>query len=78
MGLTDDEMAAFAARDSWQTITVPSRSAVFVDPTACYHHSRPRTRERRALFFVWTSAYPLRPEFCTQHWDDRFPPAPQS
>jgi hypothetical protein len=76
MGLTDDEMAALIGDAGWRAVTVPARSAVFVDPTACFHHSRPRTRQRRALFFVYTSAYPLRPEYCTQYWDDRFPPVP--
>jgi hypothetical protein len=76
MGLTDPEMAALVGDAGWQALTVPARSAVFVDPTACFHHSRPRTQQRRAMFFVWTSAYPLRPEYCTQYWDDRFPPAP--
>jgi hypothetical protein len=75
LGLTDDQMAPLVDRSHWRTVPVPARTAVFVDPTATYHHGCSRTLPRPALFFVWTSAYPLSPSLCHQYWDDTFPPA---
>jgi hypothetical protein len=75
LGLTDEEMLPLVDRQQWRTVPVPARTAVFVDPTATYHHGSARTRPRPALFFVWTSAVPLAPSLCHQYWDGTFPPA---
>jgi len=73
--MTDDEMAELVPRAAWRSAPVPARSVVFADPTSLYHHGSPRTVARPALFFAYTSAIPLHPEFCEQYWDDRYPPA---
>jgi hypothetical protein len=75
MGLTDDELARLVDRSLWRTSEIPARSVVFADPIAFYHHGRLRSRPRKSLFFVYTSAFPRHPEYCAQYWNDRYPPA---
>jgi hypothetical protein len=75
MGLTDAELEGIVDRSLWRTAEVGPRSVVFADPVASYHHGRLRTVPRRSLFYVYTSSFPRHPEFVSQYWNDRYPPA---
>ena len=77
MGINDAQMADIVPRSGWSQCTGPAGSVVIFDPVAVFHHGRPRTEDRAALFCTYTSASPLRPELCRQYRDDTFPhPAP--
>lgn len=77
MGVTDAQMAEIVPRSEWRQCTGPRGATVLMDPVAMFHHGRPRTEDRSAAFFVYTSASPLRPELCRQYRDDTFTrPAP--
>lgn len=72
MGIDDATMEAIVPRDRWQRCNGPANSVVLMDPVGVFHHGKPRTRDRAALFFVYTSDRPLRPELCRQYRDDTF------
>ena len=72
LGITDAEMEQFIPRSDWKSCTGPAGTVVFVDVKAVLHHGKSRTKERSALFFVYTSDRPLHPEYCTVFNDDSF------
>jgi hypothetical protein len=65
-------MEKIIPRSDWKTCTGPAGTVVFVDVKAVLHHGSPRSKERAALFFVFTSERPLHPEYCTVFNDESF------
>jgi hypothetical protein len=72
VGLNDAEMAEIVPKSFWKSCPGPAGTVVFADPRAVFHHGKPRKLARSALFFVYTSNNPLRPECCTQYSDQTF------
>lgn len=72
LGIDDAEMEKIIPRSHWKSCTGPAGTVVFVDVKAVLHHGKPRTQERAAMFFVYTSERPLNPEYCTVFNDDSF------
>ena len=72
LGLTDREMEQYVPRSAWKPCTGKAGTVIFVDTKAVFHHGKPRTKERSALFYVYTSNKPLHPEFCQVYHDDSF------
>ncbi|AKG21650.1 phytanoyl-CoA dioxygenase family protein [Calothrix sp. 336/3] len=72
LGLNDADMAAIVPKSQWKSCPAPAGGIVLTDPKAIFHHGKPRKMSRSALFFVYTSQNPLRPECCTQYSDETF------
>lgn len=72
LGISDAEMEQFIPRSDWRSCTGPAGTVIFVDTKAVLHHGKSRLKERSALFFVYTSARPLHPEYCMVYKDDSF------
>jgi hypothetical protein len=72
LGIDDAEMATFVPRSEWKSCPCPAGTVVFSDTRAVFHHGKSRQKSRSAIFFVYTAADPLHPEFCTQYHDQTF------
>jgi hypothetical protein len=72
LGISDAEMETLIPRSHWKSCTGPAGTVIFVDTKAVLHHGKTRTKERSALFFVYTSDRPLHPEYCMVYKDDSF------
>jgi hypothetical protein len=72
LGIDDHEMATLVPRSAWEACPCPAGTVVFADTGAIFHHGKSRQKSRSAIFFVYTAAEPLHPEFCTQYHDQTF------
>jgi Phytanoyl-CoA dioxygenase (PhyH) len=72
LGIDDAEMATFVPRSEWKSCPCPAGTVVFSDTRAVFHHGKSRQKSRSAIFFVYTAADPLHPEFCAQYHDQTF------
>lgn len=72
LGITDAEMEMLVPRSKWQRCTGPAGTVVLVDPKNIFHHGKSRRKERASLFYVYTAAQPLHPEYCNQYSDDSY------
>jgi hypothetical protein len=69
LGIDDATLARFLPKSALRACPGPAGTAVLADTSAIFHHGKTRVEERSALFFVYTSAKPLRPQCCTQYHD---------
>ncbi len=72
LGIDDTEMAAIVPRSRWKACEGSAGMVLFSDAVAVFHHGKSRQKGRSALFFVYTTQKPLRPEACTQYHDRTF------
>ncbi|MBC7883012.1 MAG: glycosyltransferase [Anaerolineae bacterium] len=72
MGLDNDQMQKFIPKSNWQLCPGTAGTVIFVDTANTYHHGKLRSKERAALFFVYTAQQPEKPEFCTQYSDQTY------
>ncbi|MBD2499573.1 phytanoyl-CoA dioxygenase family protein [Anabaena azotica] len=72
LGLNDEQVAEIIPKSAWKSCPGPAGTVLIADPRTALHHGTLRTKERSALFFVYTANPPKRPELCTQYWDDTF------
>ncbi|MBD2665787.1 phytanoyl-CoA dioxygenase family protein [Richelia sinica] len=72
LGINDEEVEPIIPKSAWKSCPGPAGTVVIADPRTALHHGTIRTEERSALFFVYTTNPPKRPELCTQYWDDTF------
>ncbi|RUR85999.1 phytanoyl-CoA dioxygenase family protein [Chlorogloeopsis fritschii PCC 9212] len=72
LGITDEQLEEIVPRIAWKSCLGSAGTVIFTDTKGVYHHGKSRKIERSALFFVYTSAQPLRPEHCTQYHDQTF------
>jgi Phytanoyl-CoA dioxygenase (PhyH) len=72
LGIDDTEMATLVPPSEWKSCPCPAGTVVFADTRAIFHHGKSRQKSRSAVFFVYTAADPLHPEFCTQYHDQTF------
>ena len=72
LGLNDEQVEEIIPKSAWKSCPGPAGTVVITDPRTALHHGTLRTKERSALFFVYTANPPKRPELCSQYWDDTF------
>jgi hypothetical protein len=72
LGINDEEVEPIIPKSAWKSCPGPAGTVVIADPRTALHHGTIRTEERSALFFVYTTNPPKRPELCSQYWDDTF------
>ena len=72
LGIDDTVMQQFVPQTQWKKCFGPVGTVVLMDPKNIFHHGKSRLNERAALFYVYTSANPLRPEHCKQYRDKTF------
>jgi hypothetical protein len=68
-GIADEELTSIIPKSAWRKCIGPAGTVIFVDTASVLHHGTLRTKERSALFFVYTAAIPKRPEECEQYSD---------
>ncbi len=73
VGIDDETLNKIVPKSAWKSCPGKAGTVIFLDPKCVLHHGTLRTEERSALFFVYTTNPPKRPELCTQYWDDTFP-----
>lgn len=73
LGINDEEVEKIIPKSAWKSCPGKAGTVVIADPRTALHHGTIRTEARSALFFVYTTNPPKRPELCTQYWDDTFP-----
>lgn len=71
-GIDDEAMKTIVPRSSWKSCPGKAGTVIFVDPAQVLHHGTPRSEKRSALFFVYTSASPQRPQECKQYHDQTY------
>jgi len=72
LGINDAGMAMLIPQSEWRACPCPAGTVVFADTRSVFHHGKSRRLSRSAIFFVYTAAKPLHPEFCTQYNDQTF------
>jgi hypothetical protein len=72
LGLNDEQVEAIIPKSAWKSCPGLAGTVLIADPRTILHHGTLRTKERSALFFVYTANPPKRPELCSQYWDDTF------
>ena len=71
----DDEMASYVPRGRWRTATGGPGAVVIADNAALYHHGKPHSSERIAVFYTYTSRDPRYPRIRRNpRFDDRLGP----
>lgn len=61
----DDDMRRLVPESEWTTVDGRAGTVVIADTAALFHKgSRPRQRDRVALFYDYTSRRPLHPYYC--------------
>ncbi|ALF51729.1 phytanoyl-CoA dioxygenase (PhyH) [Nostoc piscinale CENA21] len=73
LGINDEQVEKIIPKSAWKSCTGSAGTVLLADPRTALHHGTIRTEARSALFFVYTTNPPKRPELCTQYWDDTFP-----
>jgi hypothetical protein len=63
-GISDEEMARAVPPSAWKSCLGPAGTVVFVDTRSVFHRGKPPRAERSALFYVYTSRQPIRPDIC--------------
>lgn len=58
----DEEIKKFLPKSAWKSCIGPMGTVIFVDPRSVFHHGKLPNSERLALFFLYTSRHPMRPE----------------
>jgi hypothetical protein len=72
LGIDDAEMETLVPRSAWKACPCSAGTVVIADTVAVFHHGKSRQKDRSALFFVYTAANPLHPEYCSQYSDQTF------
>ncbi|BAY17982.1 hypothetical protein NIES21_38250 [Anabaenopsis circularis NIES-21] len=73
LGINDEQVEKIIPQSAWKSCTGKAGTVLIADPRTALHHGTIRTEARSALFFVYTTNSPKRPELCTQYWNDTFP-----
>jgi hypothetical protein len=68
--IDDEEMAKVVPSQQWQTCIGEADTAIWVDPTAVFHHGRVPERDRFTLTFSYTSQQPRDLDRCRNAFPD--------
>lgn len=58
----DEEIKKILPKSVWKSCLGAKGTVIFVDPRRVFHHGKMPALERLALFFLYTTRHPLRPE----------------
>jgi hypothetical protein len=72
LGIDDEILDSIIPRSAWKSCPGKAGTVLLADTKALLHHGTARTKERSAIFNVYTANPPKHPQDCTQYWDDTF------
>lgn len=72
LGIDDKTLDSIIPLKAWKSCPGKKGTVLLADTKAILHHGTVRTKERSALFYVYTANPPKQPQDCTQYWDDTF------
>jgi hypothetical protein len=72
LGIDDTTLESIIPRSAWISCPGKAGTVLLADTKTILHHGTMRTKERSALFLVYTANPPKNPQDCTQYWDDTF------
>ena len=67
--ISNEELEKISPKLSWKSCLGPAGTVTFVDTRSVFHRGKPPKAERAALFFIYTSRYPTRPDICKANFD---------
>jgi hypothetical protein len=68
-GISDEEMRQIVPASSWKACLGSVGTVIFVDTRSVFHRGKPPRAERSALYYMYTSRNPKRPDMCKANFD---------
>jgi len=67
--ISDEELSKISHESNWRSCIGPAGTVILVDTRSVFHRGKPPNLERSALFYVYTSRNPKRPDICKANFE---------